>query len=314
MSGAVDFSILNRTDPSSWSVEKLVASGLSRAEALSRGRTLSTPYTALPLPDPRYPAQMARIPYAPPVLFCEGNLALLKEPGVALVGSRRCTASGAAIARELAAAVVEAGAVVVSGMAYGIDTAVHLTASGRTIAVLGQGLEVKCTAAQQRTRSRILSSGGLLVSEFPPTFPASRYTFPRRNRVIAWLAKATVIIEATATSGALHTARAALCAGMPVLAVPGHPHVPTAAGCLALIDQGAEIVRSGAELRQKLALVRPGLPQDPLLLALRASPTFDELLYQTGIVAPQLARKLALLELTGQVERLPGDRYALRTS
>lgn len=266
---------------------------------------------ALTLACPRYPSRMAATPFAPPVLFCEGNLALLERPRVAIVGARRCTGAGVSMARELAGAVAGAGGVVVSGMAYGIDTAAHLAAPGATIAVLGQGLDVPFSASRMRTRSAILSRGGLLISEFPLDAHATKRTFPLRNRIIAWLSKLTVVVEATERSGSLHTARAALSAGLDVLAVPGHPRVPTAAGCLALIDQGAGIVRGGAELLAKVRLPpRTALP-DPLLDALAAGATFDELLHHTGQTAPLLIRQLAMLELTGRVERLPGDRYAL---
>lgn len=311
MSGRVDFSVLDRADPSSWSAARMCAVGLSHTRTLRSGTALDTPHEVLTLASLRYPARMAATPFAPPVLFCEGNLALLSRPGVAVVGARRCTAAGVAMARELSGAVASVGGVVISGMAYGIDTAAHLAAPGSTIAVLGQGLDVPFSTSRARVRASILSHGGLLVSEFLPEVNASKKTFPLRNRVIAWLSKATVVVEATERSGSLHTARAALSAGLEVLAVPGHPRVPTAAGCLALIDQGAEMVRSGGELLAKLQLPPLARQTDPLLAALAASATFDELLQQTGQSAPVLIRQLAMLELTGRVERLPGDRYAL---
>lgn len=311
LSGRVDFSVLGRADPSSWSADRLRAIGLSHSLALSSDTALETPHEVLTLASPRYPARMASTPFAPPVLFCEGNLALLERPGVAIVGARRCTAAGVAMARELAGAVASVGGVVVSGMAYGIDTAAHLAAPGSTIAVLGQGLDVPFSASRARIRETILSRGGLLISELLPDVSASKKTFPLRNRVIAWLSRATVVVEATERSGSLHTARAALAGGLDVLAVPGHPRVPTAAGCLALIDQGAEMVRGGGELLAKLQLPVPDRQTDPLLEALAASATFDELLQRTGQTAPVLIRQLAMMELTGRVERLPGDRYAL---
>lgn len=311
LSGAVDFTVLARADPSDWPEEHLIHAGLTHTTALRSGSPLRTPLDFLTLSDPRYPDAMAAVPYAPAVLFREGNLDLLARPGVAIVGARRCTASGIAMARELAGAVANAGGAVVSGMAYGIDTAAHLAAPGATIAVLGQGLQAGLSASQERIRAHILEHGGLILSEFPPQAPARRWTFPQRNRVIAWLCMATVVVEATERSGSLHTARAALEAGLDVLAVPGHPRVPTAAGCLALIDQGAELVRSGAELLAKVRLQPAPAKVDPLLDALRGGATFDELLRLSTQSAAELLQQLSRMELTGRVERLPGDRYAL---
>lgn len=311
LSGTVDFAVLRRVDPSAWSEEDLKNAGLTHTTALLSGGSLQTPLDFLTLSDSRYPAAMAAIPYAPGVLFWEGNLELLSRPGIAIVGARRCTSSGTAMARELAGAVADAGGAVVSGMAYGIDTAAHRAAPGSTIAVLGQGLQARLSSAQERVRAHILDNRGLILSEFPPRTPASRWTFPQRNRIIAWLAKATVVIEATERSGSLHTARAALEAGLDVLAVPGHPRVPTAAGCLALIDQGAELVRSGSELLAKVRLEHTQAKNTPLLEALRAGATFDELLRHSDKSASGLLQQLSRMELTGRVERLPGDRYAL---
>ena len=311
LSGKVDFSVLGRVDPTRWSADRLIRAGLTHTASLQARRPLQTTLDCLTLADPRYPDAMAAVPYAPGVLFCEGNLDLLSRPGIAIVGARRCTAVGTAMARELAGAVASAGGAVVSGMAYGIDAAAHLAAPGATIAVLGQGLQAGLTASQRRVRAHILDHSGLILSEFPPLTPASRWTFPQRNRIIAWLSRATVVVEATDRSGSLHTARAALAAGLDVLAVPGHPRVPTAAGCLALLDQGAEMVRSGAELLAKVHLQPTPAQDDPLLAALRMGATFDELLARSAQSAAELLQQLSRMELTGRVERLPGDRYAL---
>ena len=312
LSGAVDFSVLKRVDPSTWSEDQLRHVGLTHTSALLTGPPLQTSLRFLTLADPGYPDVMAGVPYAPGVLFWRGNLDLLLRPGVAIVGARRCTATGTSMARELAGAVAAAGGTVVSGMAYGIDTAAHIAAPGATIAVLGQGLQASLSASQNQARQHILDHGGLILSEFPPHTPARRWTFPKRNRIIAWLSRATVIVEAASRSGSLHTARAALAAGRDVLAVPGHPRTPTAAGCLALIDQGAEIVRDGAELVSKVGLQPQTAAADPLLTALQAGATFDELLLLSNQAPARLLQQLARLELTGRVERLPGDRYALK--
>ncbi|MDP6933562.1 MAG: DNA-processing protein DprA, partial [Myxococcota bacterium] len=181
------------------------------------------------LQDDRYPPGLRPVPYCPPVLFVRGNLGLLDRPAVAIVGARRCTGNGQKLAHRISRGCAVLGGVTVSGMAYGIDQAAHLAAPGSTIAVLGQGLNAPMSTHQQRLADSILEDGGLLVSEFLPSHPAHRWTFPLRNRVIAGLGRATVIVEAGSRSGALHTARHALDAGRDVLAVPGSPLAPSSA-------------------------------------------------------------------------------------
>jgi len=313
--GRLDCSPLKRQDPSDWSPASLAAAGLPGALALCNQPPTHSPDEPLPLSDHRYPAHLADVPYAPPVLFYRGNLGLLDLPAVAIVGSRRCTAQGRQIARELAARASGAGAVVVSGMAHGIDTEVHRAAAGKTIAVLGHALDAQLGVGRRQSMDQILQGGGLILSEFPPGTQPSRFTFPVRNRVIAWLSRATVVVEADVSSGALITARAALGAGLDVYAVPGHPLNRQATGCLALIESGAPMVRSGAELVCRLGLTdRSPLaqgPEEPLLALIGGGASLDELLAQVDASPAELTRRLAALELAGQLERLAGDRYAL---
>jgi len=227
---------------------------------------------------------------------------------VAMVGARRCTGLGRRMARQLAQAAVTAGAVVVSGLAYGIDMAAHQGAMPRTIAVLGQGLGSRLSSGQRRLADAIVAEGGLLLSEFPPSFPPSRYTFPQRNRVIAGLSQATVVVEAGWRSGARITARCAAEAGREVLAVPGHPLAENSAGCNGLIADGAGMVRRPADVLACLEL--PGAsPQARLLEALRRGGTLDELAERTARDPIDLTCALAAMELAGLVDRLPGDRF-----
>ena len=309
-SGKLDLSVLDRADPSTWSAAELVGAGLSQVIALRGGQPLKTDQPFLTLADPRYPAQLARVPFAPPVLFYQGDLELLQRPGVALVGARKCSQSGASMARACAAALAGAGVSVVSGMAYGVDTAAHRAAPGATIAVLGHSLNATISRARRALADEIVSRGGLLLSEFLPGFPPSPRTFPLRNRIIAWLSLATVVVEASQRSGALITARAALSAGRDVFAVPGHPYQLTYAGCLRLIDQGAPMVRSPDELLDRLDLPQLPPPADPLLQLIGQGATLDQLLRRSPQPAAVLTRALATLELSGVIERLPGDRYA----
>jgi len=300
----------------------------AHCEALAQGGPLEAPGPFLTLADPGYPEILAQTPYAPPVLFLRGDSALLSAPMVALVGSRRCTSDGLRMAGRLARAVVRCGGVVVSGLAYGIDHACHEASLARTIAVLGQGLEQPLTAQQQHLADRILAHGGLLISELLPTMPATRWTFPQRNRIIAGLARATVVVEAASRSGALITARQALALGREVLAVPGSPLAPASAGCLDLLADGAAMARDDRDIRALLPPAptgtlplplgdsppKPGLPALPqeLTRGLARGGTVEELARAAGWPSHRLAATLAGLELTGAIERLPGDRFCLR--
>lgn len=296
-----------------WPAERLAAHGLSpgQAAALRAGAALECPGPWLTLVDAGYPAPLFETPFPPAVLFLRGDSSLLSLPGVAIVGTRRCTDTGLRIARGLARSVAEAGGVVVSGLAYGIDSAAHGAALSRTVAVLGQGLGSALTPGQRRLADAILDAGGLLVSALPPEQAACRWTFPPRNRIIAGLARATVVVEAAERSGALITARYALEAGREVLAVPGSPLSEASAGCLTLLGQGARICRGAVDLLETAGLsVAP--PADPLGLwqALARPVSLDALVERTGAPTAALAAALSALELTGRVQRLPGDRYA----
>jgi DNA processing protein len=192
-------------------------------------------------PEPGYPALLRPVPDAPPVLFAQGNVALLEHPAVAIVGSRDHSAYGAEVCRRIAWAAAEAGVVVVSGMARGLDAVAHqaaLEAGGRTIGVLGNGLGVIYPAANRRLYERV-GSEGLLLTEFPPGDKPSAGSFPRRNRIISGLARVTVVVEAGATSGALITAGTALDQGREVMVVPGPITSPRSVGCNRLLRDGA---------------------------------------------------------------------------
>lgn len=284
-----------------------------------RSRDLPCPCSFVLAGQPAYPRALELLPYAPPVLFHQGDLSALDRTAVAIVGARRCTQRGRRSAAELARAVSLAGGVVVSGMAIGIDTAAHREAMvhGTTVAVLGQGLAAQHSAGALRLRGEIVAGGGLVLSEFPPETPAQRFTFLQRNRVIAGLCRATVVVEAARRSGALSTARHALEAGREVLAVPGHYGDPSSAGCLALIEHGATVLRSPASLLDAAGLRHgdgPGaqeLPPSAQMLedALQRGGTIDQLAGRAGIPVVQALGLLMELELAGLVRRLPGQRY-----
>jgi DNA processing protein len=236
---------------------------------------------------------------------------------VAVVGSRAASVQGRTLARALGRDLAAAGATIVSGLARGIDTAAHrgaLDAGGRTVAVLGSGLD-NVYPPENAELADTIAERGAIVSEFPlgaVPYPAH---FPRRNRVIAGWSRAVVVVEAAEKSGALVTARAALEEGREVFAVPGHPSQPGAAGCNQLIKDGAALVRGAADVAREIDLslpVAPGLaPGDDVLGALRADvpSSLEELGRRSGLETPALLVRLTELELADKVRRLPGALF-----
>jgi DNA processing protein len=284
--------------------------------------------------DATYPAQLDAIPDPPPQIFALGNAELLHAAQVAVVGSRHPTAAGRSLAARMAGDLARHGLVVTSGLARGIDAAAHeaaLAAGGRTIAVCGTGLDI-CYPAQHRKLFERIAHEGLLVSEFAPGTPPRAPHFPQRNRIISGLSRGVVVIEAAANSGSLITARHALAQGREVFAVPGSPLNPLAAGCLALIRQGAALVRNTADILPEIGIPiegnllgdqsvdqthspsanAPWLDKDyeMLLDALGFEPsTVDDLVGRTGLGAGSVASMLLILELEGRVEARPGALY-----
>ncbi|RVT84695.1 DNA-processing protein DprA [Inhella crocodyli] len=283
--------------------------------------------SVLRLGDPDYPAGLLAAPDAPLLLFLEGDRTQLGRPAVAIVGSRNATPQGVELAERFAAELAALDWVVVSGLALGIDGAAHrgaLRAGGSTWAVLGNGLD-----APYPTRHRGLADdirrSGLLLSEHAPGTPPLPAHFPARNRVIAGLSHGCLVVEAALQSGSLITARLALEAGREVFAVPGPIRSPQSQGCNALIQQGAQLVQSAAEIDAILAPQRPrsaaptpaaspareaALEDDPLLVALGWEPSsFDALQTRLGWRTDALSARLLELELLGLVRTLPGARF-----
>lgn len=194
--------------------------------------------------DQDYPEGLYRLNDPPFALYVRGDRELLKRPGVALVGARRCSPYGRRVAECFSAQAAAMGVLVISGGALGIDAAAHETAlrcGGRTVAVLGGGLEVPYPA-QHRNLFRRIGEEGVLVSEYPPHFQPQRWTFPMRNRIIAALSKTVLVVEASARSGALHTATHAVDCGCGVQAVPGSIFSEGFCGSHELLSMGVELV------------------------------------------------------------------------
>jgi DNA processing protein len=270
------------------------------------------------LDDVDYPVLLAHTYDPPPVLWVRGTLDPHEgERSVAVVGSRKASAAGRTLTRGLGRDLARAGFTVVSGLARGIDTAAHegaLDAQGRTVAVLGSGLDCVYPRENALLAGRIAEKGAI-VSEFPlgtTPFPGN---FPRRNRVIAGWAVGVVVAEATAKSGALGTARHAREAGRDVMAVPGHPTAEGSAGTNSLLKDGAVLVRSAEDVLAEYGIApRVAIEErveDDLLLALRRDvPTsLEELVARSGRAVPELLRRLSLLEVGDRVRRLPGPLY-----
>ena len=196
--------------------------------------------------DLGYPPLLKEISSAPQILYVQGDVTLLSQPQIAMVGSRNPSRNGVEIAEEFAAALSQAGFIITSGLARGIDTASHqgaLKAGGKTIAVLGSGLNNIYPASNQKLAEKIMENG-CLVSEYPLDCAPKAINFPKRNRIISGLSLGTLIVEAALKSGSLITAKFAVEQNRDVFAIPGSLRNPTSQGCLSLIQQGAKCVTS----------------------------------------------------------------------
>lgn len=283
------------------------------------------------LGDGDYPALLAETESAPPALIVRGDIALAGRTVVAMVGARNASAAACRFARQLAIGLGEAGAVVVSGLARGIDTAAHVGSIGKgTIGVIASGIDVTFPPENRDLQEQVATQG-LLVAEQPPgTEPLARF-FPSRNRIIAGLALGTVVVEAAPRSGSLITARLANEAGREVMAVPGSPLDPRAQGCNLLIREGATLVQSVEDILESVrpidlrALRSPGSgysagpPGDPgdaerrtVTGLLGPVPVaVDELIRQAGLAPAVVQTVLLELELAGRLERHAGGRVSL---
>ena len=241
----------------------------------------------------------------PPVgVFMRGAAALelLARPAVAIVGARACSGYGAAVARSVARELAAAGLVVVSGLARGVDGEAHrgaLDAGGATVAVLGCGIDRDYPAAHADLARRIAGSG-LIVSEYAPGVEPAPWRFPARNRIVAGLCAATVVVEARERSGALITADLALEEGREVFAVPGEITSALSTGTNGLLRLGATPLTSAADVLESFGIEPPVSDTGGPLLELLPA-TADELVRATGRAAAEIARELVELELAGRV-------------
>ena len=278
-----------------------------------------------------YPPLLARIETAPPALIVRGRLALLERPAVAIVGARNASAAAVRFARGLAADLAEAGWLVVSGLARGIDTAAHVGAgAARTAGVIAGGSDVVYPPENAELQAAIAAEGLLIAEQPPGTEPRARH-FPYRNRIIAGLALGTVVVEAAPKSGSLITARLAGEFGRDVMAVPGSPLDPRAQGCNLLIREGAVLVQSAADVIEAIGSIGGrtvampaagyGAPPpmdaddgDRRVVTNLLGPTavaVDEVVRQSGLPPAIVQTVLLELELGGRLERHAGGRVSL---
>ena len=282
--------------------------------------------------DPAYPPLLAELPDPPAVLYLVGDAKLLKQPQIAIIGSRDATGQGLAHAERFARELSQAGLVITSGLARGIDGAAHRgalsAASGLTVAIVATGPDRVYPSQHRRLAHRIKDSGGLLVSLWPVGTAAQANYFPQRNRVISGLALGVLVVEAALRSGSLITARLAAEQGRTVYALPGSVLSPVSRGCHRLIQEGAQLVETPDDVLEDLARwlgVPEALPMpepngqdlpglDPEHAKLLATMGFDPvdletLIERTGLTVEILSSMLVIMELNGRVATLSHGRY-----
>ncbi|MCT8161356.1 DNA-processing protein DprA [Pseudoruegeria sp. SHC-113] len=283
--------------------------------------------------DPTYPPLLRELDDAPPLLWLRGDPTLLTRPAVALIGARNASSLGTRMARRLAAGLSEAGYVIVSGLARGIDAVAHAESlAGGTLAVFAGGADVIYPKENAALAADIAKRGAIL-SEMPMGLYPQARNFPRRNRIVSGLCRATVVVEAAARSGSLITARFAADQSREVMAVPGHPFDARASGCNMLLRDGATLVRGVEDVLEVIGPAHPpqgslplpdtapnaAAPRIPhadlhrkILATLGPSPVAeDQLIRDLKLPAEAVGPELVTLELEGKIHRAPGGLISL---
>jgi len=277
--------------------------------------------------DKNYPKLLKGIKDAPEVLYYRGELKA-EENCFAVVGTRLASVYGKQVTLEIAGDLAEAGLTIVSGLAPGIDSFAHQTAvekNKRTIAVLGTGLDEKSIYPQTNLKlaEKILKSGGALISEYPPGTPGSKFTFPKRNRIISGLSLGVLVVEAKQKSGALITAEWAKRQGRKIFAIPGPIHSSNSKGPHRLIKQGAKLVENANDILKELNLgmlssdnhleIKGETQEENLILEVLKEEALevDKIIERTKLSTAKVASTLAILEIKGRVRNLGGNIYAI---
>lgn len=269
--------------------------------------------------DDTYPFLLKNIQNPPFVLFFKGNLPEPDSFSLGLVGTRKPTVYGRKIARELGYNLGKSGFLVISGLAYGIDTEVHwgcVEANGKTIAILGCGLDYIYPPGNKKLADAIIQSGGAIISEYPPKIPPNSWNFPQRNRIIAGMSRAVIVIEAPAKSGALITAFQAIEEGREVFAVPGRIDDENSAGCNLLIKKGAKILTKIDDIFEEFNLEKENREEQihfqseeekRIYKVIEKKPMFiEEIAQMTKIKPEKLVSIITLMEIEGKIENING--------
>jgi DNA processing protein len=278
------------------------------------------------LPESTYPRRLKEIPLPPPVIYFRGTFAEADEIAIGLVGTRRATTYGRTVTRNFAEVFATNHVTVISGMARGVDAEAHcacLDGGGRTIAVLGCGVDIVYPPEHCALAERIQQSGAL-ISDYPPGTPPDAANFPPRNRLIAGLSLATIVVEAGAQSGALLTAKYAAEYGRDVFAVPGNIFSPAQRGCHQLLADGVAPALSGADVLAALDVERAAqleqarllLPEGPVetkvLQVLEAEPMHIDLVrIRADLPIEEVSAALTMMELKGMVRQVGGMQYVV---
>ncbi len=277
--------------------------------------------------SPDYPAYLREIPSPPPLLYVQGELRESDQWAVAVVGTRRLTSYGRQVTRDLVAGLVRSNITVVSGLARGIDAVAHKTAvemNGRTIAVLGSGLDCVYPAEHRQLARHIVEGHGAVISDYGLGVQPEAKNFPPRNRIISGLSLGVIVVEAGERSGALITSKFALEQDREVFAVPGHINSPVSKGPNRLIQSGAKLVMSVEDVLEELNLtmvaehtaVQMVLPETTeeadLYGRLSHQPTHvDDLSRASGLSSQTVSSTLTMMELKGMVQQVGGMKYVL---
>lgn len=274
----------------------------------------------------KYPKLLKEISDPPPVIFYRGQLPS-DQPAISIVGTRKCTPYGKLTTSVLSKKLASEGVVVVSGLALGIDGIAHdgaLQEKGKTIAILGSGIDKNYIypSLHQPLAERIVKNGGAILSEYPPNFKPTQYSFPARNRIIAGMSLGTVITEAPASSGALITAKFCLDYNREIFAFPHPITSPQGSGCNELIKKGAQLVSSAEEILDYLQIqyIKEPIKKDSpdnniekqIMDALKAgSLHVDEIIKTTGLPSSQINSSLIVMEMKKKVQNFGGMKYGL---
>lgn len=309
-------------------IEKLMVMLDEFDEAKTEQRLAKEKIALISITDPKYPLRLRNIGDPPVFLYAKGDMSILEQPCVALVGTRKMSAYGRRVTEDFTPEMSKAGVVTVSGLARGVDTLVAeetLRAGGKTVAVLGHGFVHVAPASRRKLAEEIVEKGGLILSEFPLDYAGEIYSFPARNRIIAGLSIATVVLEAPEGSGALITANLALDYSRDVFVVPGNIYDANYAGSNLFISKGfARLVTTPVQVLEDIGVVAPAPGDRPVyqpqntqeemlypLLTTMPQRT-DDLVTKSALTAAQVSATLTMLELAGAAKNV-GQGQWVRT-